>query len=95
MAQIEVKKTEVNVGLQINIDNDVAAVEINDTINLICNCSKAVIILLRFSYSFFSVCFRSTSHYVSLSVLLSGYSLTIYQSVAVGRQLLQHQATSL
>ena len=97
------QKIEINVGLQINTHN-VDSVEINDHTNLICNCSKEVFVYLlleiRNYYDFIlqiiSMYFRSIFHYVSLSVLVSDYSLIFYRSVrvAVGSQFLR-QATSI
>ena len=43
MKQVEVQKIEINVSLQINTHN-VGSVEINDTTNLVCNCSKALFV---------------------------------------------------
>ena len=85
------QKIDINVGLQINTYN-VGSVEINDHTNLICNCSKALfvyIITILYYIQVISMYFRSTFHYVSVSVLVSDYSLIVYQSVPVagGRQL--------
>ena len=98
MTEVEVQKIKINVGLQINTHN-VDSVEINDHTNLICNCSKGVFVYFiyqDFILQVISMYFRSISHYVSLSVLVSDYSLILYQSVrvAVGRQFLR-QATSI
>ena len=43
MKQVEVQKIGINVGPQINTGN-VGSIEINDTTNLICNCSKALLV---------------------------------------------------
>ena len=93
MKQIEVQKIEIDVGLQINTHN-VGSLEINDHTNLICNCSKALfvyIITILYLLQVISMYFRSTFHFVSLSVLVSDYFLIVYQSVrvAVDRQLLR------
>ena len=44
MKNQRMKKVEVNVGPQINFADAVESIEINDTTNLICNCSKVSIV---------------------------------------------------
>ena len=54
MKQVEVEKREINVGLQINTHN-VGSVEMNDTTNLICNCSEALFV--NYDYHFYIIVF--------------------------------------
>ena len=70
---------KVNVGPQINCADTVEAIEINDTTNLICNCSKVniivfyILVITEPKYENF----RSTFLYVSPSALVSELSWTL------------------
>ena len=75
------KKVEVNVGSQINCADAVESIEINDTTNLICNCSKASIIT-KLDTKTFCFKFRSTSLFGSPSVLVSTLSWTFSSASA-------------
>ena len=86
------KKVEVNIGPQIKCADAVESVEINDSTNLICNCSKVIKVIKSRYDVFFPCCkFRSTSHCVlplALVLVLSWTFSSASALVAVGAMLL-------
>ena len=75
MQKKQVKEVEVNVGPQINCADAVESIEINDTTNLICKCSKVSIIITKILDFIKTFCCNSRSN--SLYVLPLELVLTL------------------